>query len=162
MIKIIKNFLDKEDFLHLQKYLLSEDLPWYYRKSMILNSKDSPYFTYCFFNDNEITSNNFNLVKPILDKLNSLSIIQIRANLVLKEEKTRQCGWHCDYGYKNFKTAILYINQSNGPTLIKNNESSVLPEENKILIMDGNTEHALVTQTDTRRRVVLNLNYYEK
>jgi len=75
MIKIIKNFLDKEDFLHLQKYLLSEDLPWYYRKSMTLNSKDSPYFTYCFFNDNEITSNNFNLVKPILDKLNSLSII---------------------------------------------------------------------------------------
>ena len=57
---------------------------------------------------------------------------------------------------------ILYINQSNGPTLIKNNGSSVLPEENKILIMDGNTEHALVTHTDTRRRIVLNINYYEK
>ena len=159
MIKTISNFLDKENFSHLQKYLLSEGLPWYYRDSILLKA---PYFTYCFFNDNEITSNNFNLVKPILDKLNSSSIIQIRANLVLKEEKTRQCGWHCDYGYKNFKTAILYINQSNGPTLIKNNGSEVLPEENKILIMDGNTEHALVTQTDTQRRVVLNLNYYEK
>jgi len=159
MIKTISNFLDKENFSHLQKYLLSEGLPWYYRDSMLLKA---PYFTYCFFNDNEITSNNFNLVKPILDKLNSSTIIQIRANLVLKEKKTRQCGWHCDYGYKNFKTAILYINQSNGPTLIKNNGSEVLPEENKILIMDGNTEHALVTQTDTQRRVVLNLNYYEK
>jgi hypothetical protein len=38
----------------------------------------------------------------------------------------------------------------------------IYPKENKILVMDGNTEHSAIPQTDTERRIVININYYDK
>tara|TARA_R100000005_G_C4925665_1_gene156933 strand:- start:333 stop:818 length:486 start_codon:yes stop_codon:yes gene_type:complete len=161
-VKVIENFLDKNDFLNLENYLLEKELAWYYRDSTVVNGDDVSYFTHSFFNEDTINSTSFNLVKPILNKLNYSSIIQIRANLILRNETSKKTGWHIDYNYKNHKTAIFYINESNGPTIFKNKKLKIFPKKNKILIMDGNTEHALYTQTDTKRRVVININYYEK
>lgn len=161
-MKVIENFLDKSDFIKLKDHLTSEDLPWYYRKQAV-TSKDPPYFSHCFFNNDEICSHNFDLVKPLLYKLNHSSIIQIRANLFLQTKTPVQTAFHIDYTYKNFKTAILYINESNGPTIIKGEKNiEVYPKQNKILIMDGNTPHAGTTQSDIKRRIVVNVNYYEK
>jgi len=160
-VKIIENFLNKSDFVNLKNYLLQKELPWYYRNSTV-NEDDPPFFTYSFFNEDKINSTSFNLIKPILNKLNYSSIIQVRANLVLQNDSSKKTGWHVDYPYKNYKTAILYINESNGPTVLRNKNLKVFSKENKILIMDGSTEHALYTQTDTKRRIVVNLNYYEK
>ena len=162
MIKIIDNFLEKKDFEKIKNFLLDEKVPWFYRNS-IVNENDPPYFTFCFYNHDRIQSPAFELVQPLLNKLNYSSIIQIRANLVLREENEKKVGWHTDYTYKNFKTAIYYIHKSNGPTVVKNDKNvKIYPNENKILIMDGDTEHAAIIQTDKKRRVVLNINYYEK
>mgnify|MGYP003662017425 CR=1 FL=1 len=114
--KIIKNFLDKSDFLNLKNFLLGEETPWYYRDACV-NTEDCPYFTHNFFNNDRIFSSAFDLVQPLLDKLNYSSIIQM---------------------------------------------TKVYPEENKILIMDGTVEHAVMAQTNTKRRIVVNLNYHEK
>tara|TARA_R100000988_G_C3995522_1_gene165466 strand:+ start:60 stop:545 length:486 start_codon:yes stop_codon:yes gene_type:complete len=160
-VKVIENFLDESDFLNLENYLLEKELPWYYRGSTEYTDQ-IPYFTHSFFNEDRINSNSFNLIKPILNKLNYSSIIQVRANLFLQNENPVRTGWHIDYPYKNFKTAILYINESNGPTVFKDKNLKVFPKKNKILIMEGDTYHALYSQTDTKRRVVVNLNYYEK
>ena len=162
MIKIIENFLPEQDFLNLQNFLLDEKIPWFYRDTIVLKD-DPPYFTFCFYNNDRIQSPAFDLVQPLLNKLNYSSIIQIRANLVLKEESEKRVGWHTDYSYKNFKTAIYYINNTNGPTVVKGDKNvKVYPKKNKILIMDGSTEHAAIIQTDKKRRIVLNINYYEK
>ena len=160
-MKIIDNFLNKEDFLNLKKFLTDDDTPWYYRNHSV-NTEDCPYFTHCFFNNNFIFSNGFDFVRPILNKLNYSALIQVRANLLLKQEKPKAQGWHTDYSYNNFKTSIFYINECNGPTIIKNKKNKILPKENKILIFDGNTEHSVISQTDTKTRIVLNINYYEK
>jgi hypothetical protein len=160
-MQIKEDFLDKEDFLNLKNFLLHEETPWYYRDHTV-NKEDCPYFTFCFFNNNTILSNAFPLVKPILEKLNYSSLIQVRANLVLKQHNPVQQGWHTDHDYKNFKTAIFYITECNGPTLIKDKMIKIYPKENKILVMDGNTEHSAIPQSDVERRVVININYYEK
>ena len=159
--KIIKNFLDKSDFLNLKNFLLGEETPWYYRDACV-NTEDCPYFTHNFFNNDRIFSSAFDLVQPLLDKLNYSSIIQIRANLFLKESNPIPQGWHTDRDDKNFKNCIFYINECNGPTVIKDTMTKVYPEENKILIMDGTVEHAVMAQTNTKRRIVGNLNYHEK
>jgi hypothetical protein len=58
------------------------------------------------------------------------------------------------------KTAIYYVNTNNGYTLIDSKKRiKVGCEANKILIFNSNIEHAMVSQTDTSRRVVINLNY---
>jgi len=162
VIKIIDNFLEQQDFKNIKNFLLDEKVHWFYRNCCV-NVDDPPYFTFCFYNYDRIQSPAFELIQPILDKLNYSSIIQVRANLMLREENEKKTGWHTDYDYKNFKTAIYYIHESNGPTIVKDNKNvKIYPKENKILIMDGNTEHAAIIQTDKKRRVVLNINYYEK
>jgi|TARA_E500000318_G_scaffold7883_4_gene7271 hypothetical protein len=193
-MQIEENFLNKEDFSNLKKFVFDVNMPWYFREETV-NTGDSSYFTYIFFNNDTIFSNGFNLVKPILDKLKYSSLIQVRANLVLREKNPVKQGWHTDYDYKNFKTSIFYLNECNGPTIVQNKISTIeankilkldspenitkediekgqeqienkttkiYPKENKILIMDGNTQHTAISQTDTKRRVVININYYEK
>lgn len=160
--EIVDNFLDKNSFLKIKDRLTHEEFSWYYRPNAV-EPGDHCYFTHCFFNNDQIFSNDFNLIKPVLNKLNYSSLIQVRANLVLKTKVPEKSSWHVDYYYKNFKTAILYINESNGPTMIKEKKNvKVFPKENKILIMSGDVEHAATTQTDTKRRIILNINYYEK
>lgn len=159
--KIIENFLDESDFLNLKSFLFNQDTPWYYINAAV-NPEDCPYFTHNFFNRDRISSPAFDLVQPLLEKLNYSSIIQIRANLLLKEHNPIQQGWHIDQDYKNFKNCIFYINECNGPTIIKDTMTKIYPKENKALIMEGSAEHTVISQTDTKRRVVININYYEK
>lgn len=160
--KIIENFLEDADFNNIKNFLMSYDCPWYYR-DYTSDKKDPSYFTYCFFNNDRIESPAFNLIQPLLNNLNYSSIIQIRANLSIKQDKPTSVGWHVDYPYKNFKTAIYYINNTNGPTVIdKKKQIKIDHKENKVLIMDGDTEHKAILQTDEKRRINININYYEK
>ncbi len=161
-MQLIENFLNEKDFLNLKNFLYGGEIGWYYRPFAV-DEKDYPYFTFCFFNNDTIYTNAFDLIKPLLKKLNHSSLIGVRANLVLNQEKPSQQGWHTDYPYKNFKTAIFYLNECNGPTVVKKEKNvKVYPKENKILIMNGDTEHSMITQTNAKRRIVVNINYYEK
>ena len=58
----------------------------------------------------------------------------------------------------NQKTAIFYINSNNGYTVFKDN-SKVISRENRLCLFNGHIEHAGVSCTDARRRIVLNINY---
>ena len=44
---IIDNFLDKTEFKHIQKIIMSTDFPWYYN-SHVSDSKDVKHFYYFF------------------------------------------------------------------------------------------------------------------
>ena len=158
--KIIKNFLEHKQFLHIQEQLMSTeyDIPWYYRENM--TNTDNFYFRHIIYGDYIPFSKSFDTIaKPILKKLNCIAPIQIRANLILAKDKPFQSEFHVD---KNFecKTAIYYVNTNNGYTLIDRKKQIKVPcEANKILIFNSNIEHAMVSQTDTPRRIVVNLNY---
>jgi hypothetical protein len=78
--------------------------------------------------------------------------------LVINKNVQLLSGFHTDYEYK-CKTAILYMNTCNGYTQFENGEK-VLSEENKIIVFDSNLKHAAVNQTDTKQRIVININYF--
>jgi hypothetical protein len=42
----------------------------------------------------------------------------------------------------------------------KDKTKFIKSEENKVIIFDSNIEHRSVIQTDTDRRLILNLNYF--
>ena len=160
--KIIENFLPEKNFNKIFNLLMNSEISWFYRDK-IMGDDSFFYFTHSFYNNNNITSLHFEIIKPLLEKLNYVSLIEVRANMVFKKEKNILTNFHIDFNYKNFKTAIFYINENNGLTIIKDNDRiEIIPKQNKVLIMDGNVRHALVTQTDEKRRVVININYFEK
>lgn len=155
MAKIIKNFLDKKNFVDLKTYFLS-DCNWFYKQHMTYN--DQPFFNHCFYNLHTIQSNRFDLVEPLIKKLNMKAIMQIRANLVLAKEISYKSDLHIDVDNLNSTTAIYYLTTCNGYTLIDGKK--IKSVENQIVIFDSNIKHQMVSQTDTPERIVINLNYF--
>ena len=82
-VKIIKNFLDKDFFKDLQNLITQSEFPWFQRKTMVEGTTDNlGYFNHSFYNNNIVTCNSyFTYIVPILNKLNSKAVVEIRANL---------------------------------------------------------------------------------
>jgi len=156
-MNIYKNFLDKKDFINLKKFLF-EECNWFYKNNMTSNPKENPFFNHCFYNLHQVQSYHFNLVKPLIKKLDIKAIIQIRANLVLAKETPYKSSLHTDVTNLDSTTAIYYLTTCNGYTLIKGKKIKSL--ENQIVTFDSSLKHQMISQTDTPERVVVNFNYF--
>jgi hypothetical protein len=157
-IKIIDNFLPKENFLIIKETVLSNDFPWYFQDFKVYKNDGNFQFLHVFFHFNKINSNYFNLIEPFLPLLNVKSIVRIKLNLTIKEKKIKKFKFHADTNF-NCNTAIFYLNTNNGKTIFKNGKE-VESVENRIIIFPSNLEHTGTTHTDTPYRMVLNLNYF--
>lgn len=163
-MKIIDNFINQDLFNQLKDTMFSDSIPWFCKSGTVSGSKkDIIWFSHCFYNDFKPDSNLFSFMPEIIDKLNIASIIQIRANLVLKTEKDFKTTWHTDYNYNN-KTAILYFNTDTSGTYfkIKNKDKFVKAKANRMVIFDGNIKHCAFLNNKINKRIVINFNYYER
>jgi hypothetical protein len=160
--EVIDNFLDKEYFDTIKNTLTSFDMHWFYRDNMTTDDENGMcYFTHNFFVNNTICSNFFNLLGPLLDKLKISSLIEVRANMSISKNDQYESSWHVDNPYENSKTVILYLTTCNAKTMI-NVEKEIIEidsVENRILIFDTNISHKMISATDTKRRIIINLNY---
>ena len=159
----IKNYLDKDLFNNLKNILFSQHFPWYFKEHMTNTNtnKDNYFFFHFFYHSYASSSPLFaEYIIPILKKLNVISLIEARANLLLKDKTIYQSNFHTDKKFK-CNTAILYINTCNGYTVLDENEKiKISCDENKMLIFNSQIKHAAVSQTDVDRRIVINLNYF--
>ena len=163
-IEIIDNFLDKEDFENIKNTMLSSDFPWFYNKTKV--SEDEEYnlnnfqFGHRFYYHYAISSSFFNLLNPIIEKLDPISIARIKANLTMRTQDILEYGYHTDYSTStNLKTAVFYLNTSNGYTKFKDGDL-VDSIENRMLIFDSQMLHTGTSCTDQRFRSVINFNFY--
>lgn len=162
--QVKQNFIEKEKFDFLQKTLFGE-FPWFYKDKILSNKKsnDSFYFAHIFARHNEPTSTAFELLKPILKKLNVKYILEIRANLVMKTKAKTFSGFHTDIEdspIKTQKTAIFYLNNNNGYTLLDPKKKiKIKSKANQMLTFNSCIKHGAVLQTDKKRRIVINFNY---
>ena len=156
-MKVIKNFLEKNFFQDLQNLITQSEFAWYQRKTMVEGTSNNlGYFTHSFYNDNRINCDTyFKYITPILNKLNSKAIIEVRANLTPSVFfKEKNCNFHTDNSF-NCKTAILYLNTCDGGTELKINNKIhfVKAEKNKMLIFNTNTEHRGTPSTNPSKPV---------
>jgi len=170
--KIIDNFLNKSDFEKLQGILLGAHLPWFQNEYIVDHSlcKQSqkidlqPYydyqFTHSFYRNYNICSEFFQILDPILIKLNPSAILKIKANLIPRADKIVEHQLHTDILNFKGKTAVFYLNTNDGYTLFETGER-VYSVENRIVIFDSITLHTGTTCTNAKNRCVLNFNFYE-
>jgi len=155
---IIDNFLDKTEFKHIQKIVMSQDFPWYYN-TCISGSSDAKhlyYFTHNFFKEEE-KSNFFYLWKPFLKKLDCKALLRIKGGLYPSHPKIRPNNFHVDFPFKH-KGCIFYINSNNGPTVF--GKKSVLPKENRAVLFDPSILHRSSLCSNQQVRITVTFNYF--
>ncbi len=157
-VKTTNKFLDKNDFDYLKNKFTSNEFPYFYNDFKVDENDGGNQFTHIFYREGVINSDYFNLLQPIFDKLNVKTIERIKLNMTTKENKIEQYNFHCDTN-KKCNTAIFYFNTNNGKTIFASGEE-ISSVENKMIVFPSNLKHAGTTHTDTKYRLVLNLNYF--
>jgi hypothetical protein len=163
--KIFKDVLEKEEFEKIKDFFMDVNTSWFYQSKMIISSKkeDRGFFSHALFHNNRITSDAYNLILPLLEKLNAGPIIGIRANLNIKSDKQYFCDFHTDGNYEEALTAIYYLNKNNGYTEFDDKDKTkVYSEPNKLAVFNCKLKHRMVSQTDENRRLLININYFPK
>ena len=107
-----------------------------------------------------------NLV-PILEIKNPVSLIRIKANLLIRTPNIVEDGFHVDMTnvpeekQKQLTTSILYMNTNNGYTKFEDG-TKVESVANRFVTFPANMKHTGTSCTDKKIRVVINFNYFEK
>jgi len=160
-MKVINNFLNKDQFKIIQNDIFCTYFPWYLQTGILKAGDGHRQFVHNFYNDTDyVNSSYFKLLKPILQKLKIKALLRIKANLLMKTNKIIEHGFHCDFKYKGATTAIFYMNTNNGYTKFKKNNRIINSEENKLIYFNNTMEHTGSTCTDEDFRVVINFNYF--
>ena len=165
-LKVHNNFLEKKDFKNIQSLLISDNFPWYFNKRKVVNDFDKIFnfqFTHIFYKDFEIKSNYFEVLRPLINKLKPISIIRVKVNLTTPYTQIVSHAFHTDINQvqnrdKDIKVGIFYINTNNGKTIFSN-KTEIESIENRFIEFPISEIHAGTTHTDTKSRIVLNINW---
>ena len=166
-MKIQDNFLPQEQYEQIRETMMSTYFPWFYNSSIIYgidhdnDISDRGQMVHCFFRVNEEkqkeVSTHFELIVPLLNKLEVDKIFRVKANLRLRTDISEKSGWHVD-GFAPCTTSIYYINSNDGVTEFEDG-SLVDTVANRMVSFNGKMKHRGCTQTNTKTRVLINLNY---
>ena len=119
-MEVIDNFLKPNEFNKVKEILFHPNFEWYYEDHMV--STDHCFFNHCFYSHNKVRTDYFNDVEFILEKLNCVSLVSLRNNLVIGKKESYESEWHTDYNYKNCKTKIVIVCKKHGEFLQGHNE----------------------------------------
>jgi hypothetical protein len=164
-MKVYDNYLDPSVFAELQSIFVDNwNFPWFYHYGVAsLDQKDDLnvfQFVHTLFRENEgVSSEYFKYVKPLIDQINPKVLLRIKLNLGTITPTHIEGGWHNDFDFP-CKTAVFYLNDNNGYTLFKDG-TKVESKENRFAIFDSALEHTGVSQTNTKTRVLMNINYID-
>ena len=164
-MEVVDNFLEPYYFDQLYTVLMEEEIPWYYNDCKVRGDSTDGDGLYQFihgfyhFKRGGVVSDGFDIFEHILYKLRIKELYRIKANLTPRTKSHDHSGWHVDFpSLPVGKTAIFYMNTNNGWTKFKKG-GRVKSVANRMVIFDSDLEHAGVTCTDEKRRVVVNFNY---
>jgi hypothetical protein len=160
MFKIIDNFLSEQEFTNINNLLTSENFSWYfnnYKTSATIQELFEYQLIHIFYDKDNVNSDHFNCLKPILSKLNCLSLIRAKVNLNPITQNLIKFKPHKDQSFK-CKVALYYVNTNNGYTMIE--EKKIESKKNRMVLFDSTTEHYGTNSTDCNNRMVINFNYF--
>lgn len=170
--KVINNFLEENYFKELQNTFTNNNFAWHYqpRSSDMPDAFDFDFmFTHnCYHFKHGVRSNVFELLQPLIIKTGITTgksyLMRAKANLYTNQAENIVHQKHTDYPAEtDYKTAVFNFTTCNGGTIfyIDGKEEFVESVENSIVVFDGPTDHAGVTQTNSNIRVLLNMDFNE-
>ena len=161
-----ENFLHSEDFDKLANHVKSQEFAWYARLGAAEKARTQPSFSNVVYSQYGPTSQSFEYLIPIVDKLAVNGIIRIKANLdLIRGDKTLQPeSFHVDTDADGdcLWVMVLYLNDCNGATIFEEDNAPVKSKANRAIIFPTHMRHSGCHQTDTPFRYVINIIFAAK
>ena len=160
MFEVKDNFLPEKEYINIYTLLTDEYFPWYFNNYKTLSHTGGLFdyqFTHTFYKDNEISSPFFKSLKPLIDKLNSRTLVRIKANLNPITQELIKSKSHTDQDFE-CKVAIYYLNTNNGYTMLE--DKKVESKANRMVLFDSSIFHYGTNSTNCNNRMVINFNYF--
>ena len=163
-MKLIKNFLDQKTFDYIYDLIQSPgNFNWYYTPNVAFHKDTYGFmFNHTFLNEDGIQSEYFNqIITPIINPLSIRHLVRAKANLYTKQDNNIKHKFHIDDSTLNkYKVGLFSLNTNDGYTEFE--DGSIMKSvANQMCIFDGSIKHRSVTQTDTKVRLNINLNFVE-
>ena len=172
-VQIRDNVLTGEELKNLQDAMLLDSaqnnrtIPWgisnMYEsgKNRMCEEKEAFFWTHTFHDRQRVESQYFDILFPLLDKINPKALVRIRANCNTITDRIIEHGYHTDIPPEsNCNTSIFYVNTNNGYTLFEEDGFKVQSVENRLCTFPCSVRHSSTTATDVTQRVVINFNYF--
>ena len=161
--QIKDDFLPHDEWKRIHDVMMSEDFTWNYNcNNYGATDGQYPQLTHMFYFPNSGPVSTFSsLLTPLINQLDPLALIRIKANMNWKVDEAIQRPFHVDFGGIDCTTSIYYINTNNGYTLLDDG-TKIESVANRLLRFDSQIKHAAVPATDVTRRVLININYHKK
>ena len=156
-MKVKDNFLENSYLKHINKIFLSEEFPWYLH-GVTDEKDDNKHFYHSFYEKNNFNSGFFEIIKPMVEIINPITLHRIKLNLLTKTNEIIKHDFHKDNSSKNLISSILYINSNNGYTEFEGGKK-INSKANRLITFKSNISHRGTTCTDEKFRMVLNLVY---
>jgi len=179
---IIDNFLSESYFKILQDMVTSEFFPWSFTREITNTNIDSRLGSYGFqfllgdydnFRRCSETDLTMGCLKTIGDYLNAKRVFKARYDMTLYNSEKFLHKPHIDGDHiPNYFSTILYMNNSDGDTVIYNEKcykieemdydmqytikKTVTPKENRLVLFEGNVVHTGYSPSNNKNRILLN------
>jgi len=190
MIKIIDNFLEIS-YLKKIQICFEQNFAWYYTDNISLNKNSNSLSSFGFYhifvrNNKPTDSPHVSLFTPLFFKMMEVehlkSMLRIRADMTVFSKEKIIHQPHNDFLIKTdglsdkFLTAIFYVNDSDGDTVIFNEKridekedmpdlekltikERITPKENRLLLFSGDYIHTGHSPSYHRNRILINANF---
>lgn len=193
MIRVLDNILPAYDFKRVHDEIMQIDFPWSYgRVADNRYTITNPFlhgFVRVIVNNGALIYDPHGIIESSVRQAlgyageDVKSILRIRCILNTAADKNYEFGAHVDIQQPH-RTALIYLNDSDGDTVIYNErfnpsfevfgnninldesiptdltiKQSITPKANRMIIFDGHLFHSGFTPTTVSRRVAININY---
>ena len=167
-MKIEDDFLSQKEFDLLQTFIMGETFAWFYKPTIDyqddVNDVNKFQFVHMFYFDFAACSPFLEKLQSILEIINPVSLLRIKANLLTKTPNIIENEFHVDTllpeeKLKQWVTSIFYVNTNNGYTKFEDG-TKVESVANRLVTFPSNMKHTGTSCTDEKTRVVINFNYF--
>ena len=160
MLKVIDDLLKPDDYEILRKTLMEDSsFQWEFANGVNTPGDGNYQFCHVFYHQFEPRSKFFYNLFPIINELEPVSIVRIKANLNMKTPERIEYEMHKDVD--DCVTAIYYVNSNDGYTRFEDG-TKVESVANRLVVFPSNIKHTGTTCTNNKARLVLNINYAPK
>ena len=158
-LKIIPNHLKYYTFTELKDTIADKNFRWYFSQS---DGEPEQYSNLLYYDhefSEDVTPKLKRNLATLCSQLGAIAVLRINVNSTPRNAPEQT--WHVDWELTTpSKTCVFYLNDNDGYTEFK--DSKIDSVANTAVIFDTNIEHRGVPPTNVDRRLVLNINYFEK